>query len=151
MSTITATNLRDLIERELPELIAIRHDLHAHPELGYQEKRTSGVIRRELVQAGIAFAPDLAGGTGVMGHIPGKHDKAVGLRADIDALPITEQTGAVYCSTNPGTMHACGHDGHTTILIGASRVLSKLAQEKPTDSGPWALPRPASVMFQPAE
>lgn len=144
MTTATKTNLRDCIEQELPELIAIRHDLHAHPELGYQEQRTSGVIRRELEQAGVTFAPDLAGGTGVLGHIPGKHDKAVGLRADIDALPITEQTGAVYCSTNPGIMHACGHDGHTTILIGAARVLAKIAGES-------ALPRPVTFVFQPAE
>jgi amidohydrolase len=151
MTIATETNLRELIEQELPDLIAIRHDLHAHPELGYQENRTSSVIRRELELAGVSFVGDLAGGTGVLGHIPGEHDKAVGLRADIDALPITEQTGAVYCSTNPGIMHACGHDGHTTILIGAARVLSKLAHATPRDSHPWALPRPVTFVFQPAE
>ncbi|TVQ53109.1 MAG: amidohydrolase [Phycisphaerales bacterium] len=144
MTTTTTIDLKSLIQQEMPELIAIRHDLHAHPELGYQENRTNGVIRRELEQMGVEYVGDLAGGTGVLGHLPGQHDHATALRADIDALPIVEQTGAVYASQHEGVMHACGHDGHTTILVGAARVLSKIARDA-------RLPRPVSFIFQPAE
>lgn len=152
MSTAAArsstSNLRDLIAAELPSLITIRHDLHAHPELMYEERRTSDLVQRELKAAGNEFKAGLAGGTGVVAHLPtggnGEQRKAVGLRADMDALPIEEQTGAVYASKHPGVMHACGHDGHTTILIGASRVLAKIAERFP-------LPRPVTFIFQPAE
>ena len=143
-TTITTDRLLALIEEELPDLIALRHDLHAHPELGYEEHRTSEVIQRELEAAGIDFARNLAGGTGVMGHLPAPGDSAIGLRADMDALPITEATGLDYSSTNPGVMHACGHDGHVTMLIGAARVLAKIA-------GGQNLPRPVTFVFQPAE
>lgn len=101
-------------------------------------------MQRELEAAGIDFARNLAGGTGVLGHLPGEAPRAIALRADMDALPITEQTGAPYASTSPGVMHACGHDGHTTMLIGAARVLARLAEESP-------LPRPVTFVFQPAE
>src|SRR5512145_1451688 len=123
---IDTARLRSLIEDHLPELVRIRRDLHAHPELGYQERRTSGVVQRELAAAGIEFEPGLAGGTGVLGHLPASRAPgrpAVGLRADMDALPILEETDLPYRSTCEGVMHACGHDGHTTILIGAARVL----------------------------
>ncbi|MCH7545948.1 MAG: amidohydrolase [Planctomycetes bacterium] len=147
-SPVTTDSLTDLIAAELDDLIAIRHDLHAHPEMGYNEHRTCGVVTRELKNAGIDFKDGLAGGTGVLGHLPGgapgSGDKAIGLRADMDALPITEETGLPYASTNPGVMHACGHDGHTTMLIGAARVLAKLAKDNP-------LPRPVTFCFQPAE
>jgi amidohydrolase len=142
--TTTTDQLRDLIQRELPDLIGIRRDLHAHPELGYQEKRTSGVVQRELAAADVALEAGLAGGTGVLGHLPGRGDKAVGLRADMDALPIQETGDPDYRSRHDGVMHACGHDGHTTILIGAARVLAKIAR----DGG---LPRPVTFVFQPAE
>jgi amidohydrolase len=113
------------------------------------------VVQRELKKAGVDFRASLAGGTGVLGHIPadkaevanaraGTSVGAIGLRADMDALPIEETSGAAYSSQVPGKMHACGHDGHTTILIGAARVLSKLSQRS-------ALPRPVSFFFQPAE
>ncbi|MCA9290331.1 MAG: amidohydrolase [Phycisphaerales bacterium] len=140
----TVERIRELVGAEVHDLIAIRRDLHAHPELGYEEVRTSGVVRRELAAAGVEFVEGMAGGTGVLGHLPGGAAKATGLRADMDALPIVEQTGLPYASTTPGRMHACGHDGHTTILIGAARVLAKLAQDRP-------LPRPVSFVFQPAE
>ena len=87
------------------------------------------------------------GKTGVVGVIRGRKaasGKVIGLRADMDALPIEETSGAAYASKTPGKMHACGHDGHTTILVGAARVLSKLARQ-------WALPRPVTFFFQPAE
>ncbi|MFN0011931.1 MAG: M20 family metallopeptidase [Phycisphaerales bacterium] len=138
--------LRDLIAAELPSLAALRHDLHAHPELGYHEHRTSGVVQRELAAIGIKHIAGLAGGTGVVGLIEAtdpaaQNQPAVGLRADMDCLPITEQTGVPYASTTPGLMHACGHDGHTAMLIGAARVLSKLAHR----------PRSILLFFQPAE
>lgn len=147
--------LRQLIAQEAPDLVAIRRDLHAHPEIGYEEQRTSQVVQRELKKSGIDFVANLAGGTGVMAHIPGGGDRvqrsetrgqAIGLRADMDALPILEETGLPYASTVSGKMHACGHDGHTTILIGAARVLAKVAQQSPN-----TLPRPISFVFQPAE
>ena len=136
--------IRSHVEAILPELIELRHDLHAHPELGYEEHRTSEVVQGQLAAAGVEFAAGLAGGTGILGHLPGDADQAVGLRADMDALPITEQTGCAWSSTNDGVMHACGHDGHTTILVGAARVLSALAADTP-------LPQPVSFVFQPAE
>jgi amidohydrolase len=135
---------RELIARELPSLRDIRHDLHAHPELGYQEVRTSQVVRRELDRLGIKYIADMAGGTGVVAHIPPTSPTsapAVGLRADMDALPIVEQTSLPYASKNVGTMHACGHDGHTTILLGAARVLMATAHR----------PNPVTLVFQPAE
>ncbi len=146
MSTTAASDrVRALVAEELEALVSIRRDLHAHPELGYEEHRTSGVIRRELEAAGVDLVGDLAGGTGVLGHLPGAADRAIGLRADIDALPIEERTGLPHASTTPGRMHACGHDGHTTILLGAARVLARLAREG------GGLPRPVTFCFQPAE
>lgn len=147
-SSIPTETLRQMIRRELPELLAIRHDIHSHPELGFEEERTSRIIQRELGALGIAFksgvgGPEAGTGTGVIGVIPAtsKATEAIGLRADIDALPILEETGKPYASATPGTMHACGHDGHTTILIGAARVLSKLHDR----------PRTVRLVFQPAE
>lgn len=138
------TDLRSRITAELDALIAIRHDLHAHPELSYEEHRTSEVVQRELGRLGVEFRAGLAGGTGVVGHIPGGAGAPIALRADMDALPIQEQTGLPWASTTPGKMHACGHDGHTTILLGTARVLAQLAAE-------GALPRPVTLIFQPAE
>ncbi len=107
------------------ELVAIRHDLHAHPEIGFEEVRTSGIVANLLEGWGITVHRGL-GGTGVVGELKGKHDgnRRIGLRADMDALPIQEETGLPYASTVPGKMHACGHDGHTTILLGR-RALSR--------------------------
>jgi amidohydrolase len=138
--------LRELIAHEMPDLVRIRHDLHRHPELGYQEKRTSGVVARELQQIGIKHVTGLARGTGVLGYLPattpeGNTRKAVALRADMDALPIEEQTGLAYASVHKGVMHACGHDGHTTNLLGVARVLSKVPER----------PNPVMFVFQPAE
>jgi amidohydrolase len=119
--------------------------------LAFQESRTSAVVQRELTSLGIQYKAGLARhdgkpGTGVLGYVPattaaGNQRPAVGLRADMDALPIVEQTGKAYASCTPGVMHACGHDGHTTILIGAARVLSKMADR----------PNPVAFVFQPAE
>ena len=136
--------IRALIAEELPGLVELRHDLHRHPELGYEEFRTAGIVTERLAASGIDYVDSLAGGTGVLGHLPGTGEDAIALRADMDALPILEATGLPYASENEGRMHACGHDGHTTILLGTARVLSRLAQETP-------LPRDVTFIFQPAE
>ena len=130
----------------LPSAIAVRHDLHAHPELAYQEERTSRVVCDELAKLGVEFASGLAGGTGLVAHIPattadGASRGAVALRADMDALPILENTGVPYASKTPGVMHACGHDGHTANLLGVAAVLMKLEHR----------PNPVTLIFQPAE
>lgn len=134
-------------ETLLQHITDVRRDLHAHPEIAYEERRTSEVVARELKDAGIEHRTGLAGGTGVLAWLPGGDElggEAIGLRADIDALPIEEETGAPWASTIPGRMHACGHDGHTAILLGTARHLATLAASKP-------LPRPVVMLFQPAE
>src|SRR5579862_5394735 len=128
--------LRELIApSEIDHITRIRHDLHAHPELGYEEHRTSGVVQRELKDAGIEFIAGLAG-TGVAAYLPATvnavNAHTIALRADMDCLPIMENTGVPYASTVPGRMHACGHDGHTSILIGAARRLAR-TQERPNN------------------
>ena len=144
---MSTPDLRSLIAAELPEIIDIRRDLHAHPELGYEERRTCGVVVRELERLGVAHVAGLAGGTGIVAHLPattadgGGSAGAIAIRADMDALPIEERTGAPYASTRRGVMHACGHDGHTAILIGVARVLSKVEHR----------PNPVTLIFQPAE
>lgn len=114
------------IEALAPELSAVFRDLHAHPELGFGEHRTSRIVAEQLRAFGVDEVETGVGGTGVVGVIHGKggHNRRVGLRADMDALPITEATGLAHASSNPGVMHACGHDGHTTMLLGAARYLA---------------------------
>jgi hippurate hydrolase len=120
--------MSDLIDQILPhhaELTAIRRDIHAHPEMGLEEVRTAALVAAKLREWGVEVTEGV-GGTGVVGTIRGKlpGQRAVGLRADMDALAIFEQTGAAHASTTPGTMHACGHDGHTTMLLGAAKHLA---------------------------
>jgi hippurate hydrolase len=135
----------EMIDNQLEELIAIRRDLHAHPQLAYEETYASQAVQRFLEQIGVPFEAGVAE-TGVVGWIvpPGDRGQraAVALRADMDALPITEQTGLDYASKTSGLMHACGHDGHTTILLGAARALAAMRDK---------LPRPVKLLFQPAE
>jgi len=117
--------LIDRIEGYAGELTDIRRDLHAHPELGFEEVRTSGIVGDLLESWGIETHRGI-GKTGVVGVIEGaKPGRTIGLRADMDALPIHEETNLAYSSTNPGVMHACGHDGHTTMLLGAARYLAE--------------------------
>ena len=107
------------------ELTAIRQDIHAHPELGMEERRTAELVAKELESYGIEVHRGV-GGTGVVGVLRrGNGPRAVGLRADMDALPIVEATGLPYASQSNGKMHACGHDGHTTMLLGAARYLAQ--------------------------
>ncbi len=114
----------DTIKSYGDELTAIRRDLHLHPELGMEEHRTSDVVAGLLESWGIEVHRGV-GKTGVVGVLrSGNGEAAIGLRADMDALPILEATGLSYASENPGRMHACGHDGHTTMLLGAARYLA---------------------------
>jgi hippurate hydrolase len=114
----------DAIRAFQDELVAIRRDLHRHPELGLEEHRTAEIVARALASWGIEVHRGV-GGTGVLGVLRrGNGEASVGLRADMDALPIEEATGLDYASRNAGRMHACGHDGHTTMLLGAARYLA---------------------------
>lgn len=134
-------NLIDRIVQFRAEIQAIRRDLHAHPELAYDEHRTSDKVAQLLAGWGIEVNRGL-GGTGVVGVLRnGAGRRAIGLRADMDALPILETTGLPYASTVPGKMHACGHDGHTTMLLGAARYLAETRNFAGT----------AVFVFQPAE
>jgi hippurate hydrolase len=119
-------NIKPEIAAFHDELTAWRRDFHAHPELGFEEVRTSGLVAERLRGWGIEVTTGL-GGTGVVGTIRGKgaSNRAIGLRADMDALPMQEANGFAHASINPGKMHACGHDGHTTMLLGAARYLAE--------------------------
>ena len=125
------------------EISVWRQDLHAHPELDYDVHRTAGIVAEKLRAFGCDEVAVGIGQTGVVGVIRGRlpGDKVVGMRADMDALPIEEATGKPYASTVPGKMHACGHDGHTAMLLGAARYLAETRNFAGT----------AVVIFQPAE
>ncbi len=116
-----AHGLAPLVE----EFVDLRRDLHRHPELAFKEHRTSGIVAERLAAWGYEVARGIAG-TGVVGTLRrGSGSRSLGLRADMDALPIHEATGLPYASAHPGTMHACGHDGHTAILLAAARFLAE--------------------------
>jgi amidohydrolase len=128
----------------LPEIAAWRHDIHAHPELLYDVHRTAASVASKLKSFGCDDVVTGIGRTGVVGVIHGRRSggsKVVGLRADMDALPIEEATDLPYKSTAPGKMHACGHDGHTAMLLGAAKYLAETRNFAGT----------AVVIFQPAE
>ncbi|HTN12251.1 MAG TPA: M20 aminoacylase family protein [Acetobacteraceae bacterium] len=114
-----------LIRPHLAELTAIRRDIHAHPEMGLEEVRTAALVAAKLREWGVEVTEGV-GKTGVVGTIKGRlpGQRAIGLRADMDALAIHETTGAAHASQTPGVMHACGHDGHTTMLLGAAQQLA---------------------------
>lgn len=125
MSMSSATDTLERIRAFHPELTAVRHDLHAHPELGLDVPRTAEVVAALLASWGIDVHRGV-GGHGVVGVLrQGNGGRSIGLRADMDALPIVEATGVAYGSKNSGTMHACGHDGHTVMLLGAARYLAE--------------------------
>ena len=134
--------ITDAVAHEEPALIAIRRDLHAHPELAFQEQRTAGVVARELSRLGIACQTGV-GRTGVVGTIQGgRPGPTLVIRGDMDALPIEERTGLAFASENPGLMHACGHDVHTSTLLGVAAALQRLAP---------AMAGSVRLLFQPAE
>lgn len=133
--------LIESILADAAELTALRRDIHAHPELCFEERRTSDLIARTLSDWGIPVHRGL-GRTGVVGIIKsGSSTRTVGLRADIDALPITEHNRFAHASTHPGKMHACGHDGHTAMLLAAARHLARTRDFDGT----------VYLVFQPAE
>lgn len=119
------SNIKALAKQYAPEFIAVRHHLHMHPELSYQEFETSKFVQGKLAEYGIPF--EVKATTGVVGIIEGRNpqSRVVALRADMDALPINEENEVPYKSTRPGIMHACGHDVHTTCLLGAARILAE--------------------------
>jgi amidohydrolase len=121
--------IRQLAKKYAPETIEIRRHLHAYPELSYKEFQTSAYVQDRLQELGIPF--EIKATTGVVGMIKGKNPekRVIALRADMDALPIREENAVPYKSKNDGVMHACGHDAHTSILLGASKILNELKSE----------------------
>ncbi len=130
--------------RDLHEQIrAWRREIHRYPELSFTEQRTASLVNATLIDLGIPTETEVAK-TGVVGHIHGADGPVVGLRADMDALPITESNGTEFDSTRSGIMHACGHDAHTAMLLGAATILKGLADE-------GRLPGSVRLLFQPSE
>ena len=143
---------RSVLERLSPRLVTLRRDLHAHPELSWHEHRTTKVVVDELVGAGLRPLV-LPSGTGLICDIPSSggtdgspmaHRPRVALRADLDALPLQDEKDVPYRSTSPGVAHACGHDVHTVIVLGAGLALTELARH-------GDLTEPVRLIFQPAE
>ncbi len=122
------------------QLIGWRRDIHQHPELGFEEVRTSALVAETLRGMGITVRTNV-GKTGVIGSLGSGHP-VIGIRADMDALPIQEANDVPYASTHPGLMHACGHDAHTAILLGVARLLSELPDRPPGE---------IRFLFQPCE
>ena len=117
--------LIDSIVTDAPAMATLRRDLHAHPELCFEERRTADVVARQLTDWGIPIHRGL-GTTGVVAILKsGTSNRAVGLRADMDALPMTERNEFAHASRHDGRMHACGHDGHTTMLLAAAKHLAR--------------------------
>ncbi|MCX7277270.1 MAG: M20 family metallopeptidase [Burkholderiales bacterium] len=139
-----ATDVRRVESRVasyINEFVALRQDIHQHPELSFKEHRTSDIVAARLASWGYEVTRGIAG-TGVVGSLRrGNGSKTLGIRADMDALPIQEATGLPYASVNAGVMHACGHDGHTAILLAAARTLAEVGQ----------FDGQLQLIFQPAE
>ena len=140
-----AGKIQELAAEIFPEVVALRRDIHLHPELSYEEVRTTALITDYLLGLGITPEPPLLE-TGVIALIRGEHKssrgKVVALRADIDALPLNEENLHGFCSLESGKMHACGHDMHTAMLLGAAKILSQMKDELAGD---------VLLIFQPAE
>ena len=133
--------MRDALVDRVGEFVQLRRDIHRHPELAFEEHRTSDLVATKLEGWGYAVHRGL-GGTGVVGTLQrGTSARCLGLRADMDALPIEEATGVAWTSSKPGLMHACGHDGHTAMLLAAAKAISSDASFDGT----------LNLIFQPAE
>jgi amidohydrolase len=136
------SDLREAAEEIGPGIVADRRDIHQHPELAYEEKRTAALVAARLRDLGLSVRVGV-GGTGVVGVLRGgKPGKTILLRADMDALPILEENQTPYASQNTGVMHACGHDAHTSILLGVARLFADRRDQ---------IPGTVKFMFQPAE
>ncbi|NIG52961.1 M20 family metallopeptidase [Chitinophaga sp. Cy-1792] len=135
--------IKELAKAYAPEFIGIREHLHAHPELSFQEYETSKFIQAKLTEFGVPFKAGVAG-TGIVALIEGKNpaSRVIALRADIDALPITEANKVPYKSQNEGVMHACGHDVHTTCVLGATKILNEIKDQ---------FEGTIKILFQPGE
>lgn len=133
-------NWQPIVDELLPKLIALRRQIHSQPELAFREEKTAALVVGELADCGLETQIGIAG-TGVTGLLAGRSRRTLAIRADMDALPIQEETGVPYASTNAGVAHACGHDGHVAIALGAAMVLARLAP----------LPGAVKFIFQPAE
>lgn len=141
MDASTSPSLQQALRSLSPPFIDIRRRIHAHPELAFEEHLTSALVASQLREFGYEVHQGL-GGTGVVGTLrKGGGSRTLGIRADMDALPIQERTGLAYASTHPGRMHACGHDGHTAMLLCAARYLAESGQFNGT----------LNLIFQPAE
>ena len=136
-------NIPEIISSSEQELFNIFIDIHENPEIGFEETRTSKIVIDKLTEYGVDEIHTEIGTTGVVGIIngKGKGNRRIGIRADMDALPIHEQTNLKYASKINGKMHACGHDGHTTMLLGAAKYLAKTRDFEGS----------AVLIFQPAE
>jgi amidohydrolase len=134
--------VRAAVDALEPELVELRRDLHAHPELAWQEERTTGLVADRLAAAGIDV--QLLPKSGLIAEVGSTDGPLVALRADLDALPVDDLTSDPWKSTVPGTAHACGHDVHTTALVGAGVALAELHRQSP-------LPGRVRLLFQPAE
>ena len=148
---VSSADIRALVQEAREDLTRLRHQLHQHPESAFEEVNTAALIRAELSRLGVAFEGGFASGTGTVAHIPGAaqhgantNAKAIALRADIDALPMPDESTCAWRSQIAGRAHTCGHDGHTVMLLGAARVLQQIAIKNP-------LPNPVTFLFQPAE
>lgn len=134
-------NIKELVDKEKDYVLEMRRDLHMHPELSFEEFRTSKIVKEELDKLSIPYIT--AAGTGVVATIKGgKEGKTIALRADMDALPVQEENEVEYKSINDGKMHACGHDGHTAMLLGAARIFNEIKAE---------INGTIKLIFQPAE
>lgn len=136
--------IQELMGEVLPEIVALRHDLHRHPELSGEEERTAGIVAEMLTRHGIPHETGIGGMHGIVATIEGEKGpgKTFALRGDMDALPIQEENEVPYRSTVPGRMHACGHDGHTSGLLGAAIVLNRMRD---------SFAGTVKCLFQPAE
>jgi hippurate hydrolase len=135
------TYLRDALVERAGEFIQLRRDIHHHPELAFEEHRTANLVAAKLESWGYTVHRGL-GGTGVVGTLKiGDSHRSLGIRADMDALPIQEATGVAWASSQPGIMHACGHDGHTAMLLAAAKAIA----QEPAFEGTL------NLIFQPAE
>jgi amidohydrolase len=143
MDRVVMSNIQSALAAALPHTISLRQRLHTIPELSYEEHKTADMIRLELRRLNIPFTAGVPGApTSTIGLAGDPGKPCIALRADIDALPVQEETGQPYTSTHPGRMHACGHDGHTAALLGTAAILSQLAS---------SLPICVKLIWQPAE
>lgn len=140
--------VKTAVQANAAHVVELRHELHTIPEVMFEERKTSARVSKELTSLGIEHRTGLAGGTGILAWLPANAPgvdpntaKTVALRTDMDALPILEETGVAYASRTPGVMHACGHDGHMAIALGAARTLSQLKDRRNN----------VLFVFQPAE